>query len=86
MHCAKCIISWCGNFAVKIVPAEFLETTFTQTFHARKLDEIWVLSAVKVAAVIYFNFLEKYQCKEAENITISVGKVTALKLWYGYVN
>ena len=37
-------------------------------------------SAVKVAAVIYFNFLEKYQCKEAENITISVGKVTALKL------
>ena len=52
----------------QIVPAEFLETTFTQTFHARKLGEILVLYAVKVVAVIYFN------------ITISVGKVTALKL------
>ena len=34
---------------------------FTQTFHARKLDEILVLCAVKVAAVLYFDFLVKYQ-------------------------
>ena len=35
---------------------------------------------MKVATVIYFDFTEKYQCKEAGNIAVSVDKDTTLEL------